>query len=170
MTSRAQAAVVASVAVAVLGCATAPAVTTERRPDGIYHLKCKTPLQVCLNEAESVCNHQRYAVLRAFDDHEYKGDVTFPTESRVSEAFVRCGIRAAWGDENNDLKKAPLCSEAATPAPEAARVGCAPGISVACVGPAGCAGGQVCLPDGAKFGPCDCGAASSPPAPSTPSP
>lgn len=32
------------------------------------------------------------------------------------------------------------------------------GRSVACVGPGGCAGGQICRPDG-TFGPCDCGSA-----------
>lgn len=34
---------------------------------------------------------------------------------------------------------------------------CTPGESVACVGAGGCSGGQVCLPDGTGFGPCDCG-------------
>jgi len=35
---------------------------------------------------------------------------------------------------------------------------CVPGISVACVGPGACKGGQICKPDGSGFGPCDCGA------------
>lgn len=34
---------------------------------------------------------------------------------------------------------------------------CVPGASVACVGPGGCDGGQMCLPDGAGFSDCDCG-------------
>ncbi len=38
-------------------------------------------------------------------------------------------------------------------------VHCVPGASQACVGPGGCQGGQVCLPDGSALGPCDCGAA-----------
>jgi hypothetical protein len=33
---------------------------------------------------------------------------------------------------------------------------CTPGQSVACVGPGGCAGGQVCAADGRGFGACDC--------------
>lgn len=34
---------------------------------------------------------------------------------------------------------------------------CVPGAAVACVGPGGCAGGQVCDDDGSAYGPCDCG-------------
>lgn len=33
---------------------------------------------------------------------------------------------------------------------------CAPGQSVACVGPGGCEGGQVCRSDGAGYEPCEC--------------
>jgi hypothetical protein len=33
---------------------------------------------------------------------------------------------------------------------------CVPGMSIACVGVAGCAGGQVCM-DGMQYGPCNCG-------------
>src|SRR5262249_34258460 len=32
-----------------------------------------------------------------------------------------------------------------------------PGQSIACVGPAGCAGGQACKADGSGYEPCDCG-------------
>lgn len=34
---------------------------------------------------------------------------------------------------------------------------CTPGISVACVGPGGCSGAQVCKDDGTGYGRCDCG-------------
>jgi len=34
---------------------------------------------------------------------------------------------------------------------------CTPGASVACVGPGGCSGAQVCTSDGMGFGVCDCG-------------
>ena len=37
---------------------------------------------------------------------------------------------------------------------------CAPGRSVACVGPAGCSGGQVCDASGTKFAACICGTES----------
>lgn len=36
---------------------------------------------------------------------------------------------------------------------------CTPGLSVACVGPGACQGGQVCAADGSGYGPCDCGQA-----------
>jgi hypothetical protein len=149
---------------AISGCVSGPPVTTERRPDGVYHLRCKASLPACLDEAEKVCGHQHYAVLRAFDDHEYKGDATFPTEFRASEAFVRCGVRGSWGDENTDLRRQALCPEPAERVVVQAPRGCTPGVSQACVGPGGCAGGQVCAPDGTKFAPCDCGAPAAPPA------
>jgi hypothetical protein len=144
-----------------------PAVTTELRPDGIYHIKCKAPLQRCLDHAEVLCNQQRYAVLRAFDMQDYKGETAQPESFRSSEAFIRCGARGTWGDAVNTLIQQNLCP--APPAPTSSP-GCTPGASVACVGPAGCKGGQVCLPDGGKFGPCDCGAAPAPPSAPTPAP
>jgi hypothetical protein len=145
------------------GCATPHAVTIERRPDGITHLTCKTSLQVCLNEAEALCGHRNYAVTRASDSHELKGDSVYPTEFRTSEAFVCCVLGSGWGDQNHDPLAAPLCfaPPTALPAAPPSRA-CAPGASQACVGPAGCKGGQVCAPDGAAFGVCDCGPAPAP--------
>jgi hypothetical protein len=149
------------------GCATPRAVTIERRPDGMTHLTCKTSLQVCLNEAEALCGHRNYAVTRAFDSHELKGDSTYPLDVRTSEAFVCCVLGSGWGDMNHDPMAAPLCPAPATappatppaaPATPPSRA-CTPGASQACVGPAGCKGGQVCAPDGGAFGSCDCGPA-----------
>jgi hypothetical protein len=146
-----------ALAVFVEACATAPVVTTDLGPDGVYHLKCGTTLQVCLNRAELLCHSQRYAVLRAFDNHEYAGDTVFPTETRQSEAFVRCGSRGSWGDANKSLMASPLGpAVVAAPVATPSRL-CTPGASQACVGPAGCKGGQSCAPDGNAFGPCDCG-------------
>jgi hypothetical protein len=150
-----------------LGCATTRAVKTELGPDGVYHLKCATTLQACLNQAEVLCHQERYAVLRAFDLHDYAGDMTQPTETRQSEAFVRCGARGTWGEENKALLASPLTpapgalAAIAAPAAPPARL-CAPGASQACVGPAGCKGGQACAADGNSFGPCDCGSAPAP--------
>jgi hypothetical protein len=150
------------------GCAAPHAVTIERRPDGITHLTCKSSLQVCLGEAEALCGHRSYAVTRAFDSHELKGDSTYPLDVRTSEAFVCCVLGSGWGDQNHDPMAAPLCqapppavspaTPTAAPATPPSRA-CTPGASQACVGPAGCKGGQVCAPDGAAFGACDCGSA-----------
>lgn len=43
------------------------------------------------------------------------------------------------------------CGGTETPSSE-----CTPGVSIPCTGPAGCAGGQVCLADGTGYGICDC--------------
>jgi hypothetical protein len=153
-------AILTALIASTLGCATVPAVRTELGADGIYHLKCTTTLQVCLNQAEVICHQERYVVLRAFDLHDYAGDSVQPTETRQSEAFVRCGVRGTWGDANKSLMAEPV-----SPAPSAAPVVappsrfCTPGASQACVGAAGCKGGQACAPDGNAFGPCDCGPA-----------
>jgi hypothetical protein len=137
-----------------------PQVTTERRPDGIIHLKCKMTLQRCLDQAESVCNHQRYTVVRAFDEHEYKGDSTAWTEVRGSEAWIRCGLGASYGAEGQALRDESVCPPPAPPPPALPPPvqACTPGASVACVGVGGCKGGQICL-EGGKLGPCDCGPA-----------
>jgi hypothetical protein len=148
---------------AALAACTKPAVTSELRPDGVYHLKCKETLQVCLNQADLLCQHQRYVVLRALDLHNYSGDSVFPTDLRESEAFVRCGFGRSWGDVNKAFLAEPLCpAGGSAPAPSASTRLCTPGASQACAGPAGCKGGQACAADGSGFGQCDCGPAPAP--------
>jgi hypothetical protein len=141
-----------------LGCHQ-PTVSIVRRDDGILHIKCtdKT-LQRCLDAAEDACGRRRYAVLRAFDDHDYRGRTDAPLEVRDSEAFVRCGQQNAWGGDLGKLRSDPLGgATAAAPAAAVPARACTPGASQACVGRGGCAGGQACLADGSGFGPCDCG-------------
>src|SRR5262249_9123656 len=153
------------------GCAT-PRVQVEHLKDGIIHFTCQAPLPECLAAVETECEYQRYAVLRAFDDHNLKGDTTLQSipvprnlgDIRSSEAFVRCDRHAGWTTENMALRKAPIGNDAAATAPAAA-LGCTPGAAVACVGAGGCKGGQVCAPDGSKLGPCDCGPPQTSPAP-----
>jgi hypothetical protein len=154
----------ALVVAASVACA-GPAVTTERRDDGIFHLKCKTTLEICLAAADNACNHDRYVVLRAYDEHNLKGDTSQPEDFRSSEAFIRCGMRSAWGSENTTLLQQPLCPAAAQASSSAALRVCTPGATQACVGAAGCAGGQACAPDGTSFSTCDCGPSSAPPSP-----
>lgn len=158
--------VAAAAAVLALGCATA-AIRTERRPDGVYHVTCRTALPACLAAAESLCNHERYAVLRAFDDHNLKGDMTQPTDVRSSEALVRCGTDAAsWSAETKALSEQSLGAAQTAPAPSASPArACVPGATQTCVGPGGCSGGQACASDGAMFGACDCGTPAPPPPP-----
>lgn len=49
---------------------------------------------------------------------------------------------------------------AASAVPPKSSTACTPGATQACVGPAGCKGGQFCTDDGARFSPCDCGTSS----------
>lgn len=144
-----------------------PIISANLRPDGVYHVKCRSKLQSCLNEVEVLCRHNRYAVLRAFDDHEWEG-INWPDqgEKRASEAFIRCGQKPPWGEDSEmgRLRAHPLGDrESSEPEPAAAPVAvpvrvCIPGASQACVGVGDCSGGQVCRPDGSGFGSCDCGA------------
>ena len=143
-------------------CAT-PNVTMERRPDGLYHVKCKTPLQLCLNEAERVCDRKRYAVVRAFDEHNLRGDSSQPEDFRTSEAFFRC-VGGAWRDEDKAAMSGDLGAGVgivvAAPA-----LACMPGSTQVCVGAGACKGGQSCAADGSRFSSCDCGGTPPPPPP-----
>jgi hypothetical protein len=148
-------------AVTLAGCG-APRVTIERRGDGLYHLKCGIPLPGCLNEA-NVCPDHSYTVVRAVDQHDRHGVDLHFVDLRHSEALVRCAPAGGKPPAlTEDAAGAPPATPSAPPAPP--RV-CVPGASQACVGVAGCAGGQVCAAGGGGFGACDCGGpAPAPPA------
>lgn len=51
------------------------------------------------------------------------------------------------------------CGTLQSSAPDAGTTVCTPGATIACVGPAGCSGGQACKQDGTGYGLCDCGVA-----------
>jgi hypothetical protein len=159
------------VAALSLAACTGARVALEKRDDGILHLKCKAPLPECLLEAAKLCGRVKYAVLRAVDDPEFKGLPSDTAEQfPSSEAYVRCGTARVLGAENQKLLAEPLCP-APAPAPSAPAApsrACIPGSTQACVGPAGCRGGQSCQPDGASYAPCDCGTAPSAPASAVP--
>jgi hypothetical protein len=153
------------------GCGTAR-VTTAKGPDGTYRLKCSVPLPACLNEA-NVCPNNSYTVMRAVDQYQHLGTFDHYVEIRGSDAIVRCGRPGARppqldevGPQGAPASTAPASAPPA-PAPPPPAPTCVPGASQACVGPAGCAGGQVCAASGAGFGPCDCGpgAVARPPVP-----
>jgi hypothetical protein len=160
----------------------------ERRlPDGSVLLECNVALRSCLTEAERVCRDQSYAVLGANNVVRTYGAES--GESKVvllsSSARIRCLSRGAeplrLTPEATAGTQAPTAAKAVAPPPrkppppkpapapasapraEAANaapgVHCVPGASQACVGPGGCQGGQVCLPDGSGLAPCDCGGA-----------
>jgi hypothetical protein len=162
---------VAASLVSFLGCSSQ--VSVVRRDDGVIHVKCKDlALPYCLLKAEDACEHERYIVLRAFDDHDHGPRSDAPIEVRDSEAYVVCGLHHSWGPKLATLRQEPIttipkCAPASdVPAPPASPAAparaCTPGASYACVGAGGCKGGQACLPDGSALGPCDCGPAAPP--------
>jgi hypothetical protein len=87
-----------------------------------------------------------------------------------SDATVHCGKSAPAApirlERETELPAppAPAAPPPAPPAPPAPRA-CVPGSTQACVGPAGCSGGQACAADGTRFDPCNCGNAASAPVP-----
>ena len=77
---------------------------------------------------------------------------TSQTEVRSSDAIIRCTKNKPLFGGNDEPPRAPQ-----PPQPPSGPGACIPGTTQACVGPAGCAGGQACLSGGSAFGPCDCG-------------
>jgi hypothetical protein len=136
---------------ALLGCGSAPPFASHRLADGSYELACQLPLAQCLDHVDDVCHGTPYDVIGAHDRRK-STDVqvgTYQNEIRSSEANIRCA------------RNKPLIGGDAeppqSPQPPSGRGVCIPGATQACVGPAGCSGGQACLSDGSALGPCDCG-------------
>jgi hypothetical protein len=110
-------------ALAVTACA--HQVTVERQSNGVIHLTCDASLQECLNEAEMLCEHDRFTVLRGYDQHDWKGGRQQAgsygphIEIRKSEAYVRCGYHGSWGPDVNAMKAMDICPvpEVEKPAP-----------------------------------------------------
>jgi hypothetical protein len=146
---------------AVVGCATGRPVVESLGPQR-FHLKCTTELSRCLAEAaDAACRGHHYIVERAVNDLNLRGSTPFQTEFRTSEAIIQCGDTNGWGPLGPPMgpPEKPPEEKAAE-----ARV-CAPGATQACVGTAGCKGGQSCLMNGSAYGLCDCGAPAPVPAP-----
>lgn len=133
-----------------------------RLADGGYSLSCKGPLSDCLHHAEHLCHDEGYTVREARDVHQVLGAET--GQSRVviqkSDATIYCGD--APRPEIHLVREpeatpAPPPPSAPPPPVKAAAPACVPGATQACIGPAGCSGGQACAADGTHFEACDCG-------------
>lgn len=136
-----------------------------KQSDGSYDLSCRGRLTSCLKQAERVCGDKGYTVASARDVRELLGHKAGQSQIGVesSEATIVCGT--APKEEPIRLQRAEqLETELPATAPPAPRGACVPGATQACVGPAGCSGGQVCAADGARFETCDCGPAQAAPA------
>ncbi len=152
-------------------CSSAPGAPVKQ-PDGGYALYCRGPLRECLRHAERLCKDEGYWVSEARDMRELLGHES--GQSRVliekSDATIYCGSHAAREPirltrEANPPKETVLSEAPPAPAPAAKPAPvCVPGATQACVGPAGCSGGQTCAADGSHFEACDCGS----PKPSAP--
>jgi hypothetical protein len=137
-------------ALSLLAATCTPAqIEREKLADGSWRLACRLPMDSCVLELEKICPDKRYKVLRGESRLEYIGVDPGPTEIRKSELTFVCGAP----------KSAASSEASAAPAPPS-RPPCVPGSTQACTGVGACAGGQVCRPDGAGFGPCECGTAS----------
>jgi hypothetical protein len=141
-----------------------------KQPDGSYQLSCKGPLANCLKRAEQVCGDKGYTVLEGHNLREILGGETGQSQVRIetSDANVVCGSAPARAPIRLEREPAPLPpsepAPSAAPPPPAPRA-CVPGATQACIGPAGCSGGQVCAADGARYEACDCGSPGASPKP-----
>jgi len=134
-------------------------VERTRLEDGSFLFRCQGSLTQCLTHVEQVCHDATYRVLRAVDRRSYYGPRIgqVETENRTSEAVIRCEARgmALFGDDEPEPAPEPA-AKPRRPTPRA----CVPGATQRCVGVGACAGGQVCLADGSRFGPCRCASSS----------
>jgi len=153
-----------------------PDVQVRALPDGTRELTCRHTLPQCLSHVDDFCKGASYEVLYATDTQKIFGSPSSSeVESRTSQAVIHClgphqkpmGEPPAPGAVASAEVAAPVAVAVPT-APAAPRV-CVPGATQACVGVAGCTGGQACLRDGSGFGDCDCGTSKAAPESVTPS-
>ena len=129
-----------------------------RQADGGYTLACKGPLSDCLHHAERLCHDAGYTVAEARDVRDVLGGDSGQSKVVIekSDATIYCGAHAPHPPI--ELKRAPEpVTPAALPTPAPKAPACVPGSTQACIGPAGCNGGQACAADATHFEACDCG-------------
>lgn len=150
------------VAALVLGACSAGTPSEAKQADGSYHLACPGPLSACLERAERLCQGHGYVVAGARDVTELLGHEQGQSqvEVRRSDATIYCGAEDPSAQRASAETKQPVSAPAPEPTsrPTAPERACVPGATQACVGPAGCAGGQACALDGSRYEPCNCGA------------
>jgi hypothetical protein len=140
----------------------APEFRSQTLADGSRSFECELPMDQCVRLAQDSCRHQRFRILSGSSETRVRDAPPYEQAYHTSRLRLRC---------TNDGGQPWLLGEESQAEAGAApgRV-CAGGDTRACVGSAGCAGGQSCLPDGSGFGACDCGPAppSVAPAPASP--
>ncbi len=131
-----------------------------RQADGGYVLTCKGPLTDCLHHAERLCRDAGYTVAEARDVRDVLGGESGQSKIVIqkSDATIYCGTHAPRPPIELKREPAPVAAAAPpAPAPKPPAPACVPGAAQACIGPAGCTGGQACSSDGSHFEACDCG-------------
>jgi hypothetical protein len=132
-----------------------------RQADGGYSLSCTGALSDCLHHAEHLCGDEGYIVAEARDVRRLLGHEAGQSQILIakSDATVYCGAHAPRPpiELKREPTPAPTPPAAKPPAPA-----CVPGATQACIGPAGCNGGQACAADGTRYEPCNCGATTAP--------
>lgn len=153
-------------------CGAAQTGRVEKLADRTFKITCEAPLSTCLRKAEQLCKEGTYIVRSARDQRDRYGPELGNTqvEVRSSEAVFYCDSNPLFGPSGPPPagQTAAPARPPPPPAPTAPATACVPGEARACVGPAGCQGGQACLPDGSGFAPCDCGTSGSNRAPAMP--
>ena len=134
-----------------LACCVPSTVERHRLADGSWQLTCRLPMDECARQADVLCVDQRYRILRGQSGHVFRGVAPSQVDYRTSELTFVC---SNYDDGTSADASAPQTARSPGDAPPFA---CTPGATQACVGPGACAGGQACLSDGTRFGPCDCG-------------
>ncbi len=142
-----------------------------------YRVVCRESFQHCRSQVKEQCGAQFVIIEQRSNEPEPKPvgitgvSSTAPSEGVVGwrgEMIFQCGapvkpIRLVRKpDEATPTESGTTAAPVANPPAE--RV-CVPGVTQACLGPGACSGAQACLPDGAGYGPCDCGSAAAPLAP-----
>lgn len=128
-------------------------VDQQRLADGTWQITCRLPMDACVREIEKTCLDKRYHIIGGSSEIKLRDAHPSETEYPTSRVGFVCSDYSDPSDAGNPSSRT-----------------CGPGDTRVCVGPAACAGGQACRPDGMGFGPCECspavgaGDAGAPPA------
>lgn len=145
-------------------------------PSGGYRITCEKGIEECVSRADKICGSKGFTILRGKNASKRLGgsSSSYQEVTYLGELEIACGLVdlpapecAPQGNEQL-VHSLGMAAPAAGPPVGPARA-CVPGASVSCVGAAGCAGGQICLPDGSAYGACDCGASAKPSSEAPPS-
>lgn len=144
-------------------CAGSP-IEQSRLPDGTLRFTCQLAMDECVRRVQNQCPNQRFRILHGKSETRLRDAPPFERAYHTSHLHLKCSSDGAiepLGSKEPEAGPNP-------PAPAMARA-CGIGETRGCVGPGGCPGGQVCLPDRSGYGPCDCGSAapSNSPTPAT---